>query len=146
MAGQRGQPKGSTKPSKIATLERRSQALALRRAGAQYDEIGKQLGISKVAAYMHVKKYLEDTAKTTGEDAEVVRAIELERLDRMLLGAWPKASNGDTDAIHTVLRIMERRAKLQGLDAPSKIAPTSPDGIEQFSGGMGLAAILRDGE
>jgi hypothetical protein len=34
---------------------------------------------------------------------------------------WTKALNGDVRAVDSVLRIMERRAKLLGLDAPTKI-------------------------
>ena len=30
------------------------------------------------------------------------------------------------------LRVMERRAKLLGLDAPQKIAPTNPSGENEF--------------
>ena len=55
----------------------------------------------------------------------MVLALELERLDALTLAAWPRARAGDDRAIRVVLRIMQRRAKLLGLDAPLKSATTS---------------------
>jgi hypothetical protein len=54
------------------------------------------------------------------EPAEELRTMEVARLDQMLLGLWPKAIKGDTWAVDRVLKIMERRAALLGLDAPVK--------------------------
>jgi len=45
-------------------------------------------------------------------------ALELERLDVMLLALWRRVQNGDERAIDRALKIEERRAKLLGLDAP----------------------------
>ena len=47
-------------------------------------------------------------------------ALELLRLDDMLFGLWPDARRGDNTAVVTVLKIMERRSKLLGLDMPVK--------------------------
>lgn len=58
--------------------------------------------------------------KTLQEPADELRTMEVERLDVMLDGLWDKASKGDTWSVDRVLRIMERRASLLGLDAPVK--------------------------
>jgi len=47
-----------------------------------------------------------------------VRALELERCDRLQAAVWPAATQGDVAAVAAVLRIMERRARYLGLDAP----------------------------
>jgi hypothetical protein len=39
----------------------------------------------------------------------------------MTLALWPAAMRGDVTAVTGLLRIMERRAKLLGLDAPVKV-------------------------
>lgn len=49
------------------------------------------------------------------------RNVELQRLQEMHRTVWEDALTGDREAIGTVLRLMERRAKLLGLDAPAKI-------------------------
>ena len=58
------------------------------------------------------------------------RAQELARLDRMQVGLWPQVIKGNHGAIDRVLRIMERRARLLGLDAATaaSIGVTGRDG------------------
>jgi len=57
--------------------------------------------------------------RTTREPAEAVRLLELERLDRLQIMAYKRATvAGDVPAAGLVLKIMERRAKLLGIDAP----------------------------
>jgi DNA-binding Lrp family transcriptional regulator len=125
------------KPSKTSRLrvqgaETRVQCFQLRLAGASFADIGKKLGISAQAAHQHVTKYLQETAAKTAEIAEDVRTLEVQRCDRLLLGLWPAASKGNPQAVEKALKVMERRAKLLGLDAPTKVAPTNPDGTEAF--------------
>jgi hypothetical protein len=55
------------------------------------------------------------------EPADEVRKQELDRIDRLQVAVWNRALKGDDKAINTVLRLMERRARLVGIDAPTKI-------------------------
>lgn len=59
---------------------------------------------------------------TLQEPADELRSLELERLDRLLLGVWSQAAKGNQGAVDRALKIMERRARLLGLDAPTKQA------------------------
>ena len=54
--------------------------------------------------------------------------LQDERLNRILTASWTQAIQGDSTAINTVLRIMERQSKLWGLDAPTKTEVTGADG------------------
>ena len=54
-----------------------------------------------------------------------MRTTEAARLDRLQLAAWPKAQQGDLRAIDTVLRILQRRASLFGLDMPTRVDVTT---------------------
>jgi hypothetical protein len=94
----------------------------LRRSGATYSEIGNQVGISGQAAFQHVKKEMLRLAEVSSEDATAIRAIEVDRLDRLQLGIWSSATTGHLGAIDKVLKIMERRAKLLGIDSPTLVA------------------------
>jgi hypothetical protein len=58
---------------------------------------------------------------TLQEPADELRKMELERLDRLLLAVWGQAAKGNQGGIDRALKIMERRAKLLGLDAPTKV-------------------------
>ena len=50
------------------------------------------------------------------------RTLENLRLDRVQAAIWPKVLAGDTKAIDTFLRISQRRARLNGLDAPLDVS------------------------
>jgi hypothetical protein len=115
-----GRGEEAASPRRIEAAERRARALELRKAGATYDQIATQLGFAnRGGAYRAVATALKEI---TAEPAEEVRALELERLDAMLLGLWPQARKGSNGAVDRVLRIMERRAKLLGLDQPTRFS------------------------
>jgi transcriptional regulator len=54
------------------------------------------------------------------EMIEAAKGIDLNRLDAMIAGLWTKAITGDTWSVDRVLKCLERRANLLGLDAPQK--------------------------
>lgn len=110
---------GANREQQLQASERRKQALQLRLAGASYDEIASRLGYSdRGSAWRSVMAALKATLQ---EPADELRKLELERLDRLLLGVWGQAAKGNQGAVDRALRIMERRAKLLGLDAPTKV-------------------------
>lgn len=112
----------------ITAQERQIQALGLRRGGAPYRAIAQALGISLGQAHDDVRSALEELAKLELTEAASLRQLELERLDDLLLKMAGKLMKGDVDAINAAVRISESRRRLLGLDAPAKIAPTTPDG------------------
>lgn len=140
-------PSAKTSPIRARTIERQKQALELRRMGLGYEAIAAQIGIGKSQAHRLVAAGMDDAREQIAADADVLRAAEVSRLDGMLQGLWPRARKGDVAAVDRVLKIGERRAKLLGLDAPTKIAETDPDGnavgprvIELVPGGRRSAA------
>lgn len=112
--GKRGQSKLS--PSRIKSQLAAEQVLKLRIAGASFPEIARQLGISVTWAWESCRNAI---LRTLQEPAEEVRKLEAERLDRLMLAQWQLAVAGDKDAAQMAIKIMERRAKLLGLDAPT---------------------------
>ena len=55
------------------------------------------------------------------ESVDEARKLELMRLDELQFSLWDRAINGDLPAANCVLKIMDRRAKLLGLDKPDKV-------------------------
>jgi Homeodomain-like domain-containing protein len=111
-----------------AAAERRQKALDLRMAGARYRQIGAQLGVSYQTAYRDVQAALGELAPLQASKAEKLRELEVERCDKLTLALWPKARNGDEKAVRTIVAVMDRRAKLLGLDAPTKLEHGGSDG------------------
>ena len=101
------------------TLVLMPKVATMRASGASFRAIGAALGIDHTWARTLLLKALEEV---TDETAEMLRKQEGERLDLLQRGVWADALAGDTKATTAVLRIMERRAKLFGLDAPIKVA------------------------
>jgi hypothetical protein len=108
--------------SKARGIKHRQQALDLRRAGLSYDQIAQRLKLSKTMAHKLVQQGMESARAQIVASADEVRTEELSRLDGMLLRLYPKAVKGDVAATDRVIKIGERRAKLLGLDAPTRTA------------------------
>lgn len=93
-------------------------ALELRKAGATYEMIAQQLGYkSKGTAFSAVARLMNQSKR---EGAKEAFEMELRRLDDLLMSVWPAARQGEMPAIDRALRIMERRAKMLGIDAPER--------------------------
>ena len=133
--------RNATSAAKINVAMRRREAIKLRLAGMTFDEIGARLTCSAPYAYRMVSAELERMAAEAHENTAALRELEAARLDAVQEAIWAKAAAGDLDAVDRFVRISARRAALLGLDRPTKIAPTSPDGSAPYEGG-GLAALL----
>lgn len=100
-------------------IDKERKVLELRRAGYTLDDIARTVGYaSPSGAFYALRRALK---RTLQQPADELREMEADRLDRLQAAAWAKALQGDVRAIDTVLRIMDRRAKLMGLDAPGKM-------------------------
>lgn len=135
---------------RLKAKEKQALALDLRKQGLTYSQIGEEMGVRKSTAHDYVSKALADLAKTCTEEAEQVRDIEIHRLDGLylkalealvraeelaeqyrsrisasndpaLVKAWSSAERVILDAERRCLDVMERRAKLLGLDSAQKV-------------------------
>jgi len=125
--------KSTNSADRVRARDREAKALELRKAGATYAMIAERVEMSESGTRQAVTRVLQRLIGAATESAEEVRRLELERLDAMLLTIAPQIRGGNLGAIDRALRIMERRAKMLGNDAPSKVAPTTPDGAEPWS-------------
>lgn len=118
--------------------DRQKAAIAMRIAGANYSEIAEVLSYSSAnLARVAVERGL---ARTAGpEDREQLRWLEARRLERILRGLWKKATMDEIDgerneehlpAARTALAVIDRHAKLYGLDAPTEMVVYNPTGGE----------------
>lgn len=127
--------------------ERIRKAIELRKGGATYQQIANQLGYSdRGSAYNAVKGELN---KLNRESATQLRDLEVGRLDAMLLGIWQQAKNSDLPSIDRVLKIMDRRAKLLGLDAAQQVDlrkwdlnNATDDQLERIANGEDPARVM----
>ena len=131
---------------------RRRDAMKYRLAGASYRAIAEKLTEERAQAYAdehgvsferamkkipHVSKRtawddvtaeMEDLRRETEVQRADRMALENARLDQLFSKSLSLFSKGSVPAGRLAVLIMGRRAKLNGIDAPTKIAPTDPTG------------------
>lgn len=148
----------ASKAAQAEVADRRTKLVQLRREGIPFeDQRILDLGYS---SRNHASKDLVRTLKERQKDQEaavsVYRQEENERLDALLAVVWPVAtqlsprydSDGeelapalDLKAVDTVLKLMDRRAKLNGYDAPVKAEVTGAGGGPLALGAAGQAEL-----
>lgn len=132
---------GKTDPTRLTRVMRRAQAVRMRREGREYEEIGQALGITKAAAYQLVERAMTEARETCKEDAEFLRDVQNRRIEDTLRRIFEKLeptrrpipgtgvippSADPIDAAHVIVKLLDRQARLNGLDAPSKVAVGAP--------------------
>lgn len=107
-----------------------TKALRMRSLGMSYQAIADQMGVTKATAYNRCQRAL---AAIPAEAVDEFRRLEGQRLDLLLEKAMEKALSEEKSsmfAIDRVLAIMDRRAKLMGLDAPVRTEVITLDYIQ----------------
>ena len=100
-------------------IERQLRALTLRNAGATYRQIAEKTGVSTATARKDVSSALRDVVSETAEDLIARQRAILLDLTRANYAA---AASGDIDAARLLIAVMEREARLFGLDAPTRVS------------------------
>jgi hypothetical protein len=119
-------------------VDKEVKVLELRRAGFTWQRIAEQTGYADhTGAYAAYKRAIK---RTQQQPADELREQEIDRIDRLQLAIWEDAMYGDTKAILTIVRLMERRAKLLGLDMPIKIEQE----VTTWTGGDTIDRAVRD--
>jgi AraC-like DNA-binding protein len=109
-----------TPEEKAAELEaKEAKVLELRRAGFTFQRIAEEVGYATPSGAQRALERI--MTRNVPQAPEEFRWQELDRLDRMQVALWPRAMKGDDRAIGTIVRLMERRARLVGIDAPQRI-------------------------
>lgn len=122
-------PRGNSEVAR-ARNRKANAALQLRKAGASWDEIAEALGFpTGRQALVATEKALEKELRNP-ESQEQMRELAGARLERLLRGVWSRAINPeDPDhlaAVNTAKGLIDRHARLYGLDAPTQYVVSSP--------------------
>lgn len=136
----------ASKAQRAATAERRTKAIAMRLAGADWELIAVQLKYSsKAAACKDVTRAMEASLADMGRNAEMLRHVEMLRLDRLQRGLWTRAVAGDHKCADTVLRIIQTRIKLLRLDDIASAPPAAASLLDRLAEQLGLDGGAPDG-
>ncbi len=106
--------------------ERRDKVMTLLLAGGTTRSIGQTLGVHHATVARDVEARLQGAAAGCYSTADY-RELHRQRIEMLLLQWWPRAGH-DPAALDRVVRLLEREAKLLGLDAPTKQEHSGVDG------------------
>lgn len=127
------EPEGHAPATELHRDQRRDQVALLLAQGLRIRQISELLkvGSSTVHRDIQVIRRHYQARQTLSYGRKV--AEEMLKLDELEKGIMVRARRGELGAIDRVLRIQERRAKLQGLDAPvtQKIEVLTEDVIDR---------------
>lgn len=124
-------------------------AVALRLAGASYKEIAEiqEFTNAQMARQVVESELAEDIG--TG-DMEMLRGLESRRIERLLQAVWPRAlKQNDPEQLaysRHALALIDRHARLHGVDAPAKIEVYTPDQQERIEWVQMMLSKVTEGE
>jgi len=95
---------------------REAECVRCRRAGMTWDEVAVATGYASASGAQTAYQRAMD--RIVHDDVKAERARMTDQLDMLLSAHWTHALKGAVEHTHTVLRVMERRARLLGLDMP----------------------------
>jgi hypothetical protein len=149
-----------TPQRKLEVFKRRADVAALSLQGWSQQAIAEKLRVTQGTVNGDLKKVRTSWRESAIRDFDATRDLELERLNMIEREAWAawersqrpsqsadirddqpntpsrkriKNQHGDPRFLEIAIRCNEARRKLLGIDAPTKIAPTSPDGMKPFT-------------
>ena len=141
-------PSGNFKADEVRREQRRKTVAANLVAGLTIGDIAEALGVHKATVYQDIKRILQRWREEQVDLISTQRMLDIRRIDRMINALWGDCQAGKLSTVDRMIKLLERRAKLLGLDAPAKVAPTTPDGTEPYDAAMrqkdvvALAALL----
>lgn len=114
---------GDRKGKQLRLAERKQRAYSLSLAGWNYREISADIGVSPQQVGKYIRGALANTEDLSAAQTTELRQIQYDRIQALFKKIWAKVGTGKDllSAIQTAIRLLEREAKLMGLDAPTKV-------------------------
>lgn len=126
--------RGATSGQAILALKRKLRAVDLKVENKSYAEIGDDLGISRQAAHKLVMSAIQEEKEELSEKTEHLIVLSNKRLLRLMAKYFPEAEKGDLGAFNAQMKLEERFAKLNGLDAAARTEISGPGGAPLATG------------
>jgi hypothetical protein len=97
--------------------------------GTPIIHVAHELGLSIGAAKALIKEVHDAIYEDLKENLSLNRQLDLERVDGLLKAFYPSAAKGDIDAAPIVLKALQHRAKLTGIEPLPDPGRSNPQGV-----------------
>lgn len=92
----------------------------LKRAGESFTEIAERLNMEQNDVIRRYRHYMVDiVTEFSVRERDHIVAMELDRLDQLMIPFWVAGTEGDKEGAETYLKIAAHRSKLLRLDQPT---------------------------
>ncbi|MGW5231802.1 transposase [Streptomyces nodosus] len=119
-------------------IDEASQVFDMLRSGMSYRETARALGISPSAVQRRVEKY---KAEEIHPKAEEMREMQLAQIRAGKRAIWKRYITGDDKAVASMIRLLEREAKLAGLDSATQFKVQTEE-IDPFRDRTGVLTLM----
>ena len=119
-------PESKYSPRRIKAVDKQRKAVELRMAGRTWQEIADALGYADHSGA--VRAVQDSLRKTLGAPSAEFRELTLERLTKILQVQWPNMLRGEATAAKVCLQTIGDMRQLMGVDMPSRVEHSGPDG------------------
>lgn len=117
------------------TAEQVDRMIELRRKCWTHQRIANELGITREAVCKHLMKFSREAFRRLEDRYVAEQVAQLDQLDEMAesaMDAWQ--SKKDAAVLGQARGALADKRSILGLDAPTKITPTDPDGSPFLTG------------
>ncbi len=155
--------KGRSKSEALVISERRGRVVELYLQGRTQGEIAVELKVDRTTLWRDLEVVRQEWLADRIKGYDRLKQIELQRIDRVEAAAWEgyerscedavtvketisgksddsgstetttKGQAGNPSFLQIIIGCSRERRTLLGLDAPTKVAPTTPEGDEPYS-------------
>jgi predicted transcriptional regulator len=122
-----------TRSTKLIAAENRLQAMELRKSGLTLEAISYELGVSTTMVHKYLTKALAELAGRNMDEAEEFRALQVSRLEGLLVPAYTAALEGDLNAVEKARKVIDSLSDLMGCKAPQKVAQATINLSESYN-------------
>ena len=119
---------GVSKRRQAEIEERRERVSQLLKARFSYRDIAKSVKCSVGTVAGDVKAIFKLWADRQFENIREQALLDLATVNDALMAITNDVRSGDTGAINTMVRLLERRARILGYEAPTRMEHTGKDG------------------
>lgn len=116
----KGRRRVGTVARRALVWDMRVRGMSLRAIAASLKETH-DITVAPMTVQNDVQAVLENVKAGTQAVASEHRIVMLERIEQAIKAIFANVVKGELDAIHGMVRLMERESKLVGADAPAKI-------------------------
>lgn len=126
----------------VAVREREARVIQWRTQGMKWDDVAAREGYANAGgAY---KAFIRGMRRIPAQAIDEHRRLQLEVIDAGVSALWPAYTQGKGYAIEKMMMLMDRKARLLGMDAPTRHQVTVSDQmtaeIEALAAELGLEA------